>query len=125
MRMGEKIIHRRLNIMGYDHIIYHLGTNDIVTYDMQEIQDSILELNHITRLFNKKANIILGLPLPTTRDLQQTWPKQEVLNHCFFPNQQHNSLEDIQTIPSKKRLGGRTSTDKICRIIQKRWHPSK
>ena len=84
MRMGEKIIHRRLNIMGYDHIIYHLGTNDIVTYDMEEIQDSVLELNHISRLFNKKANIILSLPLPRPRDLQQTWPKQEILNHWLF-----------------------------------------
>ena len=45
MRMGEKIIHRRLNIMGYDHIIYHLGTNGIVTYDM-------IIMNHISK-FNK------------------------------------------------------------------------
>ena len=84
MRMGEKIIHRQLNIKGYDHIIYHLGTNDIVTYDMQEIQDSVLELNHISKMFNKKAKIILSLPLPRPRDKQQTWSQQEVLNHWLF-----------------------------------------
>ena len=105
-RLKSKLERRRLDISQYHKIIVHMGTNDIMTKDLNDIKTNFIELLVEIQSQNSRATLIFSLPIPRPRDLAQSWPIQESLNKWIIkhqPNGNYKGWRSYMTFFSKRR----------------------
>ena len=96
-RLTSKLERSRLNIAGYDKIIVHIGTNDIMSKELAELKIDFLKLLVEIQAHNSRATIIFSLPIPRPRDLPQSWPTQDTLNKWIIRHQRDGNYKAWRT----------------------------
>ena len=54
-----------------DHVILHVGTNDVVNYEGKEIVDKLLQLKSVTQEKLPTTNVIVSKPIMTVDTKQR------------------------------------------------------
>ena len=106
-RLASKIERNRVNISGYDKILIHIGTNDIMCNSWRGVRLDFINLVGIIQVNNPSATIIFSLPLPRPRDLARSWPRQDMLNKWIMKHQQRGDYMTWRTYKT---------------FLQKRYH---
>ena len=95
---GEVVKGQTLDIVAFDTIVYHVGTNN-VGQDSAHIKDAFLYLLEVTRQRNPQVRVFLSEILPRRRDHSHTAPQVKAMNKwlkrwaavegCFIINGYH------------------------------------